>query len=240
MRTPSLWRTGAGENLPNGIDPSDYPKSEKWSHRKWAWEFLRRNPYFIAECKKVENGTATEESVCATFNLQEFKHYSKKYKAETSPLPVFPLNRRRFAANVTAEGIRTRRKARVRLKPGEVVFVFDLNHDRQVAGGLDYQIDVVTKRLHELKDAYFTSNEYATAKNTKPQSQSFIRSLRLLDATREHESIAAGYKAAFPEMCRNLSLDAIRRKAESDLRAARAYALKGYVQIAARKGASNS
>jgi len=67
---------------PDGTDVGRYRNLNKWSYRKWAWEFLRRNTSFIAECKRVRNGTeADRQAVADQYGLKKFKMYA--YSTET-------------------------------------------------------------------------------------------------------------------------------------------------------------
>lgn len=49
---------------PDGTDLDFYMKLNvhKWSYRRWAWEFLRRNRKFIEACKSVVNENADEQA----------------------------------------------------------------------------------------------------------------------------------------------------------------------------------
>lgn len=237
MSKETLWKTGAGDGLPDGATVESYAGWEKWTGRRWAWEFLRRNPHFILDCKKVASCDQKPEAVALKYHLRVFKSFSKKFNTKKSPAPVFPLNSYRFAANVTGEGLIAKKQVLVPLKPGEAIYVFDFNPEIQIKGSLQAQIDLATKLLNERQKIYLESLNLKPAKNTKPQSGTFIKAIQLLDATRESESIAIGFKSAFPTMCRNLTQNEIRRQAESLLRPAREYTLSGYLQIAAGKGA---
>lgn len=54
-------------------------KCKKWSPRRWAWEFLRRNEDFRADCDTC--GTAEDRKVIAKkYGIKIYKHYSEEHK----------------------------------------------------------------------------------------------------------------------------------------------------------------
>ena len=60
---------------PDGLSLDRYKGHEKWSYRRWAWEFLRRNEDFIAACDALNRNEKTEIEIAEEFHLADFKHY---------------------------------------------------------------------------------------------------------------------------------------------------------------------
>ncbi len=58
-------------NRPDGLSIDRYKGHEKWSYRRWAWEFLRRNKDFIKACEALDRKEGTEEEI-ATFCSSKF------------------------------------------------------------------------------------------------------------------------------------------------------------------------
>ncbi|MBC8726600.1 DUF2285 domain-containing protein [Paraburkholderia sp. 31.1] len=49
-----IYRKVRKQKRPQWRDESSYPSEPaKWSYRRWAWEFLRRNPEYFEECDKI-------------------------------------------------------------------------------------------------------------------------------------------------------------------------------------------
>lgn len=75
---------------PNGIERDRYFGCERWSYRRWAWEFLRRNEGFIAACDRVDDGALdSQQEIADRFGLRDFKHYKENYSSEVSRTPRF-------------------------------------------------------------------------------------------------------------------------------------------------------
>lgn len=88
MKLPAAlpWSTER-ETLPNGEKEEDYPRWRTWGPRKWAWEFLRRNPNFQNRCELV-SAVITEENltlaaaIAVEFGLKAFKPWYSRYTLE--------------------------------------------------------------------------------------------------------------------------------------------------------------
>jgi hypothetical protein len=114
------------KSRPDGTEVDRYKNLEKWSYRKWAWEFLRRNSNFIAECKRVERGTDKEKyAVADRFGLKRFKMYSEQYKG-TSGYPRFAMGSISSWTNLDCDNAVDRR-VNVNLGYGQVLVRFNLS-----------------------------------------------------------------------------------------------------------------
>lgn len=130
---------------PDGLSLDRYKGHEKWSYRRWAWEFLRRNEDFIAACDALNRNEKTEIEIAEEFHLADFKHYKKPYKSTSSPAPKF-----------TVRTIKKRMKLPTKkhdgkpleMSTGQVWLRFDLNHEFIVRGSLDAQLRVAQRSLN--------------------------------------------------------------------------------------------
>lgn len=65
---------------PDGTDIERYAGCEKWSYRRWAWAFLRRNEHFQAACKAADASGKDEDKaiVAAEYGLKRYKSYRER------------------------------------------------------------------------------------------------------------------------------------------------------------------
>ena len=68
-----------------------YKNNEKWTPRRWAWEFLKRKKDFIQRCYDASNltddaKTAAELEIAKEFRLKKFKDHTEKYSPNN---PIF-------------------------------------------------------------------------------------------------------------------------------------------------------
>lgn len=59
---------------PSGENLEDYDGHDRWSYRRWAWEFLRRNDQFIGACRALEDGDEPRrDEIAKQVGLKKFK-----------------------------------------------------------------------------------------------------------------------------------------------------------------------
>ena len=70
-----------GKPRPTGEDLSRYKDSDEWPKKRWAWEFLRRNDEFIADCMKLRKEPPQIEAtaIAKKFSLVRFKDFTEGY-----------------------------------------------------------------------------------------------------------------------------------------------------------------
>ncbi len=70
---------------PDGTDPERYKGRERWSYKRWAWEFLRRNEKFKTECEQADSSASIEEKarIASEFGLRSYKSYKEPYKGKS-------------------------------------------------------------------------------------------------------------------------------------------------------------
>ena len=223
---------------PDGLSPDRYRGNEKWSHRRWAWEFLRRNDDFIQACdaldsKKPDERAAAEKAVAKKFHLAVFKHGKNRYKSKESPPPKFAVRTIKKREKLAAEkSDASPSKITVEIAAGQVWLRFDLNHEFIVDGSLDAQLRVAK---HSLKTALLTYSEAIARKPApikKPERKSFLELLRRLDAVAGHDVGVQGLAALQPDAFRDLESDERSKRAASLMRTPREYAIQVYLTLA--------
>jgi len=61
-------------------DDEEYAGSDTWSYRRWAWEFLRRNPAYQAACRTAPRHRGADNSeVAAKFGRLDLRPYWSRY-----------------------------------------------------------------------------------------------------------------------------------------------------------------
>jgi hypothetical protein len=130
----------ATRERPTGdADDRAYRGADTWPKKRWAWEFLRRNPGFQEACAKVARGLADKDDIAREFGLREFKHAKEPY-AKKPP---------RFTAATISTRIRARESDadvyQRKLKLGELVVVLRLEDCLRNPAALDSQLRAVQR-----------------------------------------------------------------------------------------------
>lgn len=148
IRLDGIYRKFKVKERPVWRDGSSYPSEpENWSYRQWAWEFLRRNPAYQEDCRKVDrepSWLASWQTVRATrgggsqgmladrlrnaetaarYGRCELKWFGEEYRDEE--------DEERFWLAETVTPVKVRRPSgseiRMDLENGQVAIIFDLN-----------------------------------------------------------------------------------------------------------------
>lgn len=169
---------------PTGITKDEYAGHEKWTYRRWAWEFLRRNPEFIKACKTAKEDLAKQVEVASEFGLKRFKPYTEAYGRDRR-LPVFlsAAVGTWFAVDASRE-----RTMSVKLREGQVLVRFNLAAGREDARAIQAQLATAEKTIRALQRKYMhaIAAQEPAASESKPKY--FVRHLRLLDLLGGKES----------------------------------------------------
>src|SRR3989338_6346386 len=176
---------------PDGTDVGRYRNLNKWSYRKWAWEFLRRNTSFIAECKRVRNGTeADRQAVADQYGLKKFKMYSENYRG-ASGMPRFSMGSISSWTNLDCDNAEDRRIG-IRLGYGQVLVRFNLPPIIQDIKALDKQLRLVELRIKKRLAKYekIIEKESALHKHKAMNFGIYIRLLDLLNAGKTPQECA--------------------------------------------------
>lgn len=219
---------------PDGTNEKDYAGCDSWPPKRWAWEFLRRNPDFVTEAKEArKQGESQQRIVAEKYGLKRFKP-AEPYRGAYG-LPLFLGSSIRSWTNWDDS---LRQLSKLKLKQSQILIMFDMEMIMADRRSLRAQLDEAEKRLRK-RLSELESRRQRRADEHKPKSNVLKTYLRLLDLR------DVGGKT--PLEC-ILSVDKVRRDAfEKDPKAARvdihafatakikqaeAYALNGYRYLA--------
>jgi hypothetical protein len=178
--TPSTKKVKILRNRPDGADRSRYKNLEKWSHRRWAWEFLRRNQRFIDACEKVMHGSEEDKlEIALNFGLKRYKSPADSYRGKFG-LPKFNIGGISYFPNPRPNDSDVR-KIKTTLDVGDVLIRFDLLSAFDDVKALTKQLQRAEVILNE------QLKEFSEQFGLVPASHShkvgtFLTYLRLLDA----------------------------------------------------------
>lgn len=219
-------------NRPDGLSLEQYKGYEKWSCRRWAWEFLRRDQDFIQACALVDANKRTEREVASEFLLLKFKHCNKKYRTKTTPAPRYAVNSISKWANINnPEATDSNIRCSSVLQPGQVLLKFDLNHEFLVKGSLAAQLRVAKTTLFKTLENISTERSEKPPKQMKPQREIFINVIRNLDAAAAQDTIVRGMAALEPAKFSMLDSAESNKLADRMLITAKKYAKRAYLSL---------
>lgn len=223
---------GAKRKLPrpNGVDQERYKNCDKWSYRRWAWEFLRRNPKFIAACNQVRvKGDAEKQQVADEYGLVKFKDYREAYSSSGLDAPRFTLGKLTIKSNL-GSGQDSKTVKQIKVGEGQVGVLIDLNHALQDANALKKQLRLVGKVLQDR----LTTLENTAGKKAKPakfKPSLFLEYIRILDCLAAGHSQPKIAQLLFPQKAgadRDALIDIIKPK----IRSAKEHSMEKYPSIA--------
>lgn len=165
--------------FPTGLEISQYPRSDKWTNRRWAWEFLSRNKDFRDFCDQVlfQNLPVAQvrQLSLIKFGLLKFKDYREPYRHS---LPKFSSAQASFWADTSKGTFGHRNKKRLSMGSGEIIIRASLRDALQSKSrkALVKYIDTVLDRK---------ATEWANLNGVQPSSSTvrgdFLALLRILD-----------------------------------------------------------
>lgn len=165
--------------FPTGLNVGDYRGVTSWSNRRWAWEFLRRNPQFQKFCHDVDSGQLPQKEVktklAESFCLLKFKHYRDNYWPKR---PCFSSAQVSVWSDTKMKPYSERRSVHIFLAPGEIIFRVSLRdalHSKKRKALLD-SIEESLKAKAELWGENNNAEPTATA-----QRGDLFPLLRILD-----------------------------------------------------------
>ena len=220
-------------NRPTGLELDRYKGHENWSYRRWAWEFLRRDVDFIKACEAVDRKEREVIAVAAEFHLSQFKHYKKGFKSKSEVAPKFSARTIQSIKNIEGVDPENRTIAiRTRLQPGQVLLIFNINHECIVHGSIKAQLRVAKKVLNDSFSAYTRNQNRGAKKENRPQMKNLVDLLRNLDAEASHETLIQGMERLHPEKFASLESEEKSKEAWKLMRTARKYAKEVYLSLA--------
>lgn len=171
---------------PTGEDLSRYKRIHNWSYHQWAWEFLRRNPEFIAACESVQdlNDDNLKQDVAERFGLRKYKYYKDSYKAKPGK-PQFALGSIRSLSNI--DSTNANRSPKLQIASGQVIIKFDLAAALEDREALAKQLRIAERRLQK-RLAEYAANLRRKVGVHKPKPLKYGAYIRLLDLLNEGQS----------------------------------------------------
>ncbi|MBI4807736.1 MAG: hypothetical protein HY799_02125 [Nitrosomonadales bacterium] len=233
-----ISKSSGAKKRPDGVDTNRYKNLEKWSYRKWAWEFLRRNPEYIAECKRLRSGTDAEKlAVAQQFGLKKFKEYSEGYKGP-SGMPRFSMGSISSWTNLDCDNTDGRRVA-IRLGYAQVLVRFNLAPVIQEKKALDKQFRMAEQRIKK-RLAVYEKIITKEAASHKYKAVSFGIYIRLLDLLNAGASPLECAQQVFPGKVNNAQTENYLRQAvKNPINSAKKMAEEGYLHLSVLKGKPN-
>lgn len=237
--TNDVARRPAKLRLPTGEDVKEYKGWEKWSNRRWGWEFLRRNTDFRDSCwnlpEEPTQRKIKEEEIAQRFHLKKFKHCDEKFGSNKQKKlrPNFnPLD----AWWSVEEGEKRRPKASI--VEGQVLVRFDLRPALENKNLLKLQIlyaqsilERQFKRLLEINPSNPTIKRFRDE-----NAERKLQLLRMIDLKASNRTAVDIYCMIHPGDKRDTFLpgerDELRGKFESEYRTAKNWMEQGYLMLA--------
>jgi hypothetical protein len=225
------------DKRPDGTKDERYDGLEKWSYRRWAWEFLRRNEAFIKACKKVRKGTPEQkEAVARQFGLSRFKYYRRGYR-KFNKKPKFISDQLWHKANVSPNKVL--RDVPMNLPCGRIVIQFDLNPALMDIKHIDRQRELAATILERALKEYAAAMEQAQPKKLMHKVPPFGVYLKILDALASGKSTVECAELFYPNSASELDRVEQRNLIKNQMYAAREYANTKYLSLALLSGSPN-
>lgn len=210
-----------------------------WSPRRWAWEFLKRNPSFQAACDRLNTDDQdARKRIAYRFGLKQFKHYQEPYLRKVEGLSVgLPSF---LSASVAAKSNlrfanKREKTVSVTLQPHQVLLVFDLRGTLLNARSLEAQIDAARRSLERRRTSLMTQAKLNKLPDQKLHSHLFLQYIQLLDL------LSAGVSQTQALMAVHGVMDEVPSVVQSNfghnVQAARLHAKEKYMYIAALNAA---
>jgi hypothetical protein len=170
---------------PNWRDPADYPDPADASLHSWAWEFLRRNPQFVADLAGIREGTSPEGRALlrrwgiARVNLPDWPADSPVH-FDVGPRPVRPV------------------------KIAGAWFAATLNRDDRIALEFDLAAPI-EPQLERARQALIANqrHRFPTLRRLRNQAEKFpayLRALDALDAGATRREMLEQFAHEFPDL----------------------------------------
>lgn len=229
------------KSRPTGINVQDYKGYEKWTFKRWAWEFLRRNADFARRCRTAGGDPAVQQAVADEFGLKRFKDFRESYGQGGKP---------RFSDAAVATWSWMQDQQRVRRIPierGQVAIRFDLSATTQDIAALDAQLRNAKSILAKRQRAYLLEIAAPEPKARRNKPMFFLQSLRLLDLMDYGASHGVPDAQAWMIVRHDVTLDEARgapdplasQEVAKPRELAREMAATGYRHLANREGRPN-
>jgi hypothetical protein len=258
IRLDGIYRKFKGKKRPSWDDRSSYPpEPENWSYRRWAWEFLRRNPAYQEDCRKVDREPSwlalwkTEKTArgrgsqrmsadrlrnaetAARYGRCELKWFGEEYRDEEDEERLW------LAETVTpGKGWRpSGNEIRMDLENGQVAMIFDLNRCLESGQAAKASMLAHAKAILDQELETYDSKlpVERRSKSVKVHRHKLFLWLRLYDAI-EYAEVERGEVAEIlykhlldgPPIDRQHRMTEARKRISADLKRAREMVEHGY------------
>jgi hypothetical protein len=220
---------------PTGLEISDYEGCNNWSYHQWAWEFLRRNEEYIADCKEVRDGKKSKMAVARKYGLKKFRGYKCNY-IHKSGLPKFSITSPFVWSDLNMTKKKPR-KIKLNLHAGEMIIRLDLASAIEHTGAIDKQV-IEAVKLIEKNVSDFKSSYKSLSKAHKRQEETFGIYLRLLDLKADKKSnLICGKILLTKKVNSGADNDDLRQDIKQRLRQAKELSTNDYKYLSVRDGA---
>lgn len=227
--------------FPNGMSKADYSGYEKWSKRRWAWEFLCRNENFRKACDELdeipegERKERRKEKIAHDFHLRKFKSAFESY-GKNKNYPTF--------IEVKGWGWRhceidkSKQAIYYEYRRHEVFVRFDLESILIDSKSARYQTKKALDFL--LEEAKFLKNKRneelrkeEDLPNRKPKGgrEERLQRLRCLDSNRAKMKSSDAFKAIFPDKAQTIDPSLYSKEYGNQKRNAETLAESGYLAL---------
>lgn len=227
---------------PTGLKLDDYKGHKRWSPSRWAWEFLRRHPDFIDECRRLPRPGAEPASLreakrlekrrvelAQRYGLKRFKDYRQPHgKGAVRP---------RFLSVAVSHWVNRdsdtdRRKVTTSLLKGQVLVRLDLRQTLGTTRALAEQLAKVERIARTEQERLIASMGGGSVGHFNRDRNNFIRHVQVLDLRASKHSWPQVARIVWPEKVEGLSRDEIKDRLVPQLKEAEAV-MRQYLQIAA-------
>lgn len=174
------------------LDPARYEDHETWTNKRWAWEFLLRNPDFQKACDGLDEGATPQKkrAIARKFGLAKFKHYDEPYESGDgeSTEPMF--------ISKAVSPIRPQRQGNGRwirpitIRPGQLAVRFDLRLALADNRILDAQIATARKILERQLDRWRNAEEIVPKNGRQRPMPRLLLQLKILDTRTQAGTLA--------------------------------------------------
>ena len=240
--------------FPTGQRAGEYEGWEKWGDIKWAWEFLKRNNEYQECCVKCErNSTSIRKRNAIArkeFGLLQFKDYREPFEGNEVVSPRFVTTNIQYWPQITEKQQQKCRDRNLKLvvRPGEVVFKFDLRAVEKTSKTIDGQLCAARTLLTKLTDQWLALVKKTTKRRPRKRlaGREALELLRLLDLiafndarpTRDRLSNATLYEILYPRLAKSLpgqkrDVDVHQQSFERRRQKALKYSKRRYLDLAA-------
>lgn len=231
------------QQRPDWRDANAHSLSGEWTGRRWAWEFLRRNPNYQAVSGKSMPGLAAE------FGVALMKPHQEDYTSEMESSGFWAVERLRFFRSGTVNSLSRP------LAASELALVFDLEHINKMGQAAIHVMLAKCKQALEEELLRVTVGRSIRGPKIREQfvepgrlrvkgvnGYRLLHLLRLLDATQknasDHEIIATLYPqyahALNSEIASSHELAMAREKMSEDKKTAFGIMESGYLELIPR------